>query len=262
MDEPVISLDNVWFFRNGRPVLENISFSIEKGDFTALIGPNGGGKTTLIRLMAGLLKPNQGEVRILGKPPRSVATRLGYVPQDAGINSGDRERFPIAVLDVVLMGRLKAFRRFPRYSARDKAAARKALEQVEMWDGCKRHIGELSGGQRQRVMIARALATEPDILLLDEPTAGVDTRHQAEFYDILKDINQSVTIVIVCHELMMINSYVKSVACVNRSVHYHGHAEVTQEMIDMHQCPVELVAHGLPHRVLKHHVNGNGLTSQ
>ncbi len=252
MGAPVISLTDVRFSRNGEPVLQDVNLSIQKGDFTALIGPNGGGKTTLIRLMVGLIRPDEGRVRVLGKPPRAVATRLGYVPQNADVN----ERFPISVLDVVLMGRLQTFRRWPRHSREDKAAARKALEAMEMWEFRNRHVGELSGGQQQRVMIARALATEPEILFLDEPTASVDTKHQSEFYEILKDLNRAATIVIVCHELMMINAYVKSVACVNRCVHYHGDAEVTQEMIDMYQCPVELVAHGLPHRVLKEH-NGD-----
>ncbi len=252
MGAPVILLQNVWFSHNGEPVLENVNLAIRKGDFTALIGPNGGGKTTLIRLMVGLLKPDKGKIRVLGKPPRSVATRLGYVPQNIGAN----QRFPVSVLDVVLMGRLTTFRRWPRHSRKDKDAARKALEAMEMWEFRNRHVGELSGGQQQRVMIARALATEPEILFLDEPTASVDTKHQSEFYEILRELNRVVTIVIVCHELMMINAYVKSVACVNRCVHYHGDAEVTQEMIDMYQCPVELVAHGLPHRVLKEH-NGD-----
>ncbi len=254
MNDPVIEIENVLFSRNGQTVLQNVNLTVEKGNFTALIGPNGGGKTTLIRLMVGLLKPDQGTVRVLGKPPAQVAKRLGYVPQ----NLDDNERFPISVFDVVLMGRLKTFRRWPRYSRADKEAARKALEQMEMWAFRNRHIGQLSGGQRQRVMIARALATDPEILFLDEPTASVDTKHQSEFYEILKALNSSATIVIVCHELMMINAYVKSVACVNRCVHYHDHAEVTEEMIDMYQCPVELVAHGLPHRVLRAHDGGGG----
>jgi zinc transport system ATP-binding protein len=254
---PVIQLEHVRFSRNGEPVLDNVNLTIPEGDFTALIGPNGGGKTTLIRLMVGLLRPDDGRVRVLGRSPRSVSTRLGYVDQQVGVNP----RFPISVLDVVLMGRLKSFRRWPRHSREDKAAARRALEGMEMWDFRNRHVGELSGGQYQRVMIARALATDPEILFLDEPTASVDTKHQAEFYEILKDLNRRVTIVIVCHDLMMINAYVKSVACVNRCVHYHNHAEVTQEMIDMYQCPVELVAHGLPHRVLREHP-GNGRTGR
>ncbi len=254
MGDPVIELQDVWFHRNGQSVLQNVNLAIERGNFTALIGPNGGGKTTLIRLMVGLLKPDRGVVRVLGKPPGQVAQRLGYMPQ----NLGNNERFPVSVLDVVLMGRLKTFRRWPRHSRADKEAAREALERMEMWEFRNRHIGQLSGGQRQRVMIARALATDPEILFLDEPTASVDTKHQSEFYEILKRLNRRKTIVIVCHELMMINTYVQSVACVNRCVHYHDHAEVTEEMVDMYQCPVELVAHGLPHRVLKEHNGGEG----
>lgn len=254
MAEPVIQLEDVWFSRRGQTVLQNVNLTIEKGNFTALIGPNGGGKTTLIRLMVGLLKPDHGTVRVLGKPPGQTAKQLGYVPQSLDANA----RFPISVFDVVLMGRLKTFRRWPRHTRKDKEAAREALEGMEMWEFRNRHIGQLSGGQLQRVMIARALATDPDILFLDEPTASVDTKHQSEFYEILKELNRRKTIIIVCHELMMINTYVKSVACVNRCVHYHDHAEVTEEMIDMYQCPVELVAHGLPHRVLRAHNGGGG----
>ncbi len=246
---PVIEIEDLFFSFNGGPVLEKIDLTIRERDFTALIGPNGGGKTTLLKLMLGLLKPDRGNVRIFGKSPRQVARRLGYVPQEVGVN----RTFPITVRDVVRMGRLRSFRGWAFGSKKDRMAVQKALEQVDMWEFRGRHIGELSGGQRQRVFIARALATHPEILFLDEPTASIDTKHQTEFYDILKELNRTVTVVIVCHDLMVISSYVKSVACVNRFIHYHDSAEVTDDMIDMYHCPVELLAHGLPHRVLKHH---------
>ncbi len=249
MGGPVIEIDGLTYALNGEPILQNVDLSIEDGDFTAVIGPNGGGKTTLLKLMIGLLRPDQGRIRILGGSPDQVAHRIGYVAQETDTNRS----FPITVLDVVLMGRLKPFRGWSRREGGDRNTARRVLEQLEMWEHRGRRIGELSGGQRQRVLIARALATEPEILLLDEPTASVDVQHQTEFYDLLKELNRTVTIVIVCHDMMIISAYVKSVACVNRCVHFHDKAEVTQEMVDMYHCPVELVAHGLPHRVLGEH---------
>jgi len=245
---PVIEIENLGFAYNGAPVLEDVNLSLGRGCFTALIGPNGGGKTTLLKLMLGLLRPDRGHIRILGKPPAQAAHRLGYVPQEVSFNKS----FPVSVLDVVLMGRLRSSKG-RGYSKSDKAAAQQALEQLELWEYRKRRIGELSGGQRQRVFIARALASEPEILFLDEPTASVDAGHQAEFYRLLKDLNKKVSIVIVNHDLLVISSQVKSVACVNRTLHYHGGAEITDDMIRMYQCPVELVAHGIPHRVLRAH---------
>jgi len=221
-----------------------------------MIGPNGGGKTTLIKLMLGLLESDAGMVRILGRSPKSASHRIGYVPQDVHI----KKNFPVSALDVVLMGRLKPGRGWSRPTRDDRLAASAALEQVEMDRFSDHRIGTLSGGQKQRVFVARALVTEPQLLLLDEPTASIDTRGQGEFYKLLKKLNQSLTIIIVSHDLMVISGYVKSVACVNQRLHYHGHAELTGEMIEMmyhctaeDTCPVELIAHGVPHRVLHEH---------
>jgi len=247
---PAIEIRDLWFSYNSQTVLQEVNITLHKGEFTALIGPNGGGKTTLMKLMIGLLEPKQGSVRILGKNPKEIAHRLGYVPQEIGINKS----FPISVIDVVMMGRLKSLNGWSSgYSKNDKNAAQKILEQLEMWEYRNRRIGELSGGQRQRVFIARALVSNPEILFLDEPTANIDTKHQSDFYKLLNDLNKTVTILIISHELVVISSYIKSVACVNRTVHYHGAAEMTEEMVDMYCCPVELIAHGLPHRVLREH---------
>lgn len=247
--ETVIEIKDLHFSYNRRPVLKGINLRLEKGCFTALIGPNGGGKTTLLKLMLGLLKPDQGTVRVLGKTPREISRKLGYVPQEIGINRD----FPISVLDVVLMGRIRSAQGWSRHSAQDKAAAQAVLERLDMWELRKRRIGELSGGQRQRVFIARALVSDPEILFLDEPTANVDSSHQNDFYRLLRELNTRMSIIIVNHDLMVISSQVKSVACVNRTVHYHNGAEITDDMIRMYDCPVELVAHGIPHRVLRTH---------
>ncbi|MBU4316995.1 MAG: ATP-binding cassette domain-containing protein, partial [Proteobacteria bacterium] len=162
------------------------------------------------------------------------------------------KNFPVSARDVVLMGRLQKQRKF-RYSKQDHVHVQKALETMEMWEYRDYRMDELSGGQRQRIFIARALATEPDILILDEPTASLDTPGHNMFYGLLKELNQTLTIVLASHDVMLLSSYVKSVACVNQTVHYHDSAEITEEMMDMVHCPVEVIAHGLPHRVLKTH---------
>jgi zinc transport system ATP-binding protein len=253
----LVEINNVDFSYNGDTVLEDINLDVRQGDFIAMIGPNGGGKTTLLKLMLGLLKPDAGTIRVNGDSPRKASSCIGYVPQDVHINS----RFPITALDVVLMGRLDPKKRWARKTAANRREALDTLEQLEMAAHAEKKIGELSGGQRQRVFIARALVTHPRLLLLDEPTASIDTRGQAEFFKLLEKLNQEITIVVVSHDLLVISRYIKSVACVNRRLHYHDQAEITGDMLETmypctveETCPVELIAHGhLPHRVLRHH---------
>jgi len=249
MRDAIIEIKNLSFAYGRQLVLENIDFKTKAGDFVAIIGPNGGGKTTLLKLLLGLLEAEKGKVRIFGQTPRRVSYRIGYVPQEMYIN----RHFPVSALDIVLMGKLNPSRRWSRPSGRDRRMAQEALDRMEMGRYFHKRIDEMSGGQRQRIFIARALVSEPDILFLDEPTANIDTKGQADIYDLLKDLNQKMTILMVSHDLMFISSYVKSVACVNRHVHYHDHPEITDEMVDMCNCPVEFVAHGLPHRILPEH---------
>lgn len=249
MKNPVIEVSHLYFSYNGSPVLTDVSLSIRKNEFVAFIGPNGGGKTTLVKLLLGLLKPDRGVIRIMGHSPSKVAHRIGYVPQDVSVNKS----FPISVIDVVLMGRLQSHR-WARISKEDRTAAEKALESLEMLEYKNRKIDDLSGGQRERVFIARALATDPDILFLDEPTANIDSQGKTYLYALLKELNQTKTIFVVSHDTMVLSSYVTAVACVNKDVHYHDDAEITEEMMDMgYHCPVELIAHGIPHRILKTH---------
>jgi len=256
MSDNVIEIKNLNFSYNNQPVLRDVNLTLHQGDFVAMIGPNGGGKTTLLKLMLGLLNAGSGDVRIFNKPPQAVSHRIGYVPQDVHVN----KNFPISVLDVVLMGKLRPGRGWSRHSQQDRQAAINALDQVEMKKFRDQRIGELSGGQKQRVFVARALVTDPELLFLDEPTASIDTKGQNEFYALLKELNKTITILIVSHDLMVISGSIKSVICVNQKLHYHGHAELTSEMIEMmydctadETCPVELIAHGLPHRVLHKH---------
>jgi len=256
MNPPLIEIKDLHFAYNHQPVLQDINLSIEQGDFVAMIGPNGGGKTTLLKLMLGLLHPAKGSIRILNQPAEKASYHIGYVPQDVSVN----RTFPISVLDVVLMGKLGPGNRWKRNKAKDRNEALDALEKMGMAGYEDRKIGELSGGQRQRVFVARALVSNPELLFLDEPTANIDTEGQTGFYKLLKELNQNVTILIVCHEWIVISTYVKSVACVNKNLHFHHQPALDPEMMEIMYpktmdgvCPVELVAHGIPHRVLKPH---------
>ena len=245
-----IEFENVWFSYERSTVLQEVSFSLEQGEFLGIIGPNGGGKTTLLKLMLGILKPDRGRIRILGQAPHDASHRVGYVPQGTDFNRG----FPVSVLDVALMGRMNTSRIGRRYSREDREKVKEVLEKVGMWDYRNRPVGKLSGGQRQRVFIARALATNPEILFLDEPTASVDSEFQTDLYDFLKALNKEVTIVVISHDIGVISAHMKSIACVNKQFIFHSGAEISQEMLDMaYQCPVDLIAHGLPHRVLHSH---------
>jgi zinc transport system ATP-binding protein len=249
--QPIIQVSNLSFSYNGTTVLKNVSFTVHEREFLALIGPNGGGKTTLLKLLLGLLNPDSGEILIFDEPPPKSAHRIGYVPQDVAMNRS----FPISVIDVVLMGRLRSHRG-ARISEEDRNAAKKALSQLEMLPYQNRRIDDLSGGQKERVFIARALAADPDLLLLDEPIANLDNAGRGELYALLKEINKTKTILVVSHDMMVLSSYVTAVACVNKDVHYHGKAEITEGMMEMgYPCPVELIAHGIPHRILKTHVD-------
>lgn len=257
MNSPIVEITGLSFSYNGHPVLENVNLQVPEGDFIVIIGPNGGGKTTLLKLMLGLLKPSRGEIRVMGQSVRQAAPYIGYVPQNVHIN----HNFPITAIDIVMMGMPVShtpWRRRHLPSARQAAMA--ALERLGVGALAERKIGALSGGQRQRVFIARALVTRPRLMLLDEPTASIDAKGQTDFFNMLKELNQTVTILVVSHDLMVISRYAKSVACVNRTLFYHDQAEITGDMfasmypcLEGEVCPVELVAHGLPHRVLREH---------
>lgn len=255
-EDTIVEIKNVWFGYNERQVLQDVSLDIRQGDFIAMIGPNGGGKTTLLKLMLGLLRPDSGSIRIMGRPAHKASHHIGYVSQYININ----RNFPITAIDVVLMGKLKPKKRWDSKSGQDRHEALEVLERMEVAAYASSKMDELSGGQRQRVFIARALVTRPKVLLLDEPTASIDAKGQAEFYRMLHALNKDITILVVSHDLVAISTHVKSVACVNKRLHHHHQAEITGEMLeemypctDEEVCPVELVAHGLPHRVLKHH---------
>ena len=252
----IIEIKNLDFAYTREAVLKDVNLTIRQKDFVAIIGPNGGGKTTLLKLVLGLLAPVKGTVRVDGKSPQEASPCIGYVPQDVHTNRS----FPITAIDVVLMGKLDPNKRLSRRSTANRREALAALERMEMAVHADKKIGLLSGGQRQRVFIARALVAGPKLLLLDEPTASIDTKGQADFYRLLRELNKDITVLVVSHDLFVISRYVKSVACVNKKLHYHDQAEITGDMLETmypctveEVCPVELVAHGLPHRVLMDH---------
>lgn len=248
----IIDIKNLDFAYDGEPVLEDINLSIQPLDFVAMVGPNGGGKTTLLKLLLGLLTPLRGTVRIDGKSPQAASQCIGYVPQNVNLNHS----FPITAIDVVMMGQLDPQKPFSRRNASNRRDALAALDRMGMAAYADKKIGLLSGGQRQRVFIARALVTAPKLLLLDEPTASIDTKGQADFYRLLQELNQDVTVLVVSHDLLAVSRYVKSVACVNKNLHYHDQAEITGTMLETmypssgeEVCPVEMITHSHPDRV-------------
>ncbi len=251
MQRPLaIEVDHVSFSYHKVPILEDVTFSLPQGDFLAILGPNGGGKTTLLKLMLGLLVPQKGSIRVLGKPPKQARTSVGYLPQHTDFNLS----FPISAYEITLMGRLPRKKLGRPYSREDHKKAQEVLELVGMWEHRYSLISHLSGGERQRVFIARALAAEPAILFLDEPTASVDPGFGIDLYGLLNELNKKVTIVVITHDIGVISRHVRSVACINRTLMFHGEGKITQEMLDMaYQCPVDLVAHGVPHRVFPNH---------
>ncbi len=251
----VISVRHLWAGYDGEPVLIDVNLTVEELDFIGLIGPNGGGKTTLLKVLLGLLPPMRGEVRIMGREVEEGRRYVGYVPQSVEF---DRD-FPISVWDVARMGRLGRRRLLQRYTAHDDEVVAQVLREVDMLDLRDHPIGTLSGGQRQRVYVARALATEPQILLLDEPLSSVDPQVSMNIYELLDRLNERVTILMVSHDMSAISSHVKAVGCLNHRLFYHGEKQITPDMLEAaYQCPVDLIAHGVAHRVFPEHVLEGG----
>jgi zinc transport system ATP-binding protein len=217
----VIDLENVTFGYGDVPVVEDVSFAVEAGEFLGLLGPNGSGKTTLLALMLGLLEPDAGTVRLFGEPAHAFSDgeRVGYVAQDAtDVKAG----MPITVREIVAMGRYPRAG-LSRLSGRDREIATDAMERVGIADLAGRRVAQLSGGQRQRVFIARALAAEADLLVLDEPAVGVDAESRERFYDLLHDLNErGMTIVLIEHDIGVVTERASRIACMNREVYFHG----------------------------------------
>lgn len=241
-DRVAIRFDEVTYSYGAAPVLERVTFAIAEGEFTAIIGPNGGGKTTMLKLMLRLLKTQTGFVRIFGLKPETARRSIGYMPQHPHLDP----LFPVTVADVVLLARLGGGWKLGIYRKRDREAAAAALEAVGLADLKDRPFSALSSGQRQRVLIARALATEPELLLLDEPTSNLDPSVQDGLYELLHRLNEKLTVVVVSHDVGFVSKYVQKVVCVNREAVLHPVSAVEGEMVSMLYGGMEMriVDHG------------------
>ena len=237
---PIVEFKDVSFSYNSEKVLENVNLEIGPNDFIWIVGPNGGGKTTLVKLLMGLLRPKQGTISIFGSPVVECRERVGYMPQHAHLDL----QFPVTVMDVALMGRLNSGVRPGGFSANDRAAATRALAAVKLDTLANRRLGELSGGQQRRLLIARALACDPDLLVLDEPTANLDRLVERELFDILRELSKRMTVIMVSHDPAFVSDFVKSVVCVNKSVSVHPTTRFDSEfMYDLYRGGMRIVRH-------------------
>ena len=219
----VIDFKDVSFNYDNSPTLVDINFSIEKNDFVAIVGPNGGGKSTLLKLILAQEIPSKGSIKVFGDKNYKSLEKLGYVPQF----TTHQQDFPLRLIDMVLQSKLRNNSFFVRYSLKDKQRAAEILEMLKIGEYKDKFLSELSGGQRQRALIARALIDDPEILILDEPTASVDISVEQDIYDILKDLNKNMTILLVTHDVSFVSKYVNKVFCVNRYLHAHKLDELT-----------------------------------
>ncbi len=236
-----IETHNISFAYPQRPlILQHIDWQVKSGEFIALVGPNGGGKSTLLKIILGLLKPQQGQVQILGESLAKNRKRIGYVPQFTDFSRD----YPITVEETVLLGRLGKTRPYFGYRKQDREIAQRVMQEAYVADLHAQRLGTLSGGQLQRVLIARALASEPDILILDEPTTNIDMRTEEDIFALLKTFNQRMTIVVVSHDIGFISSYVNRVACLNKTLLCHHTDALHGKLIqDLYEQPVRSIHH-------------------
>jgi zinc transport system ATP-binding protein len=242
----VIHVEKVNFSYDGEVVLQDVSLTVREKEFVWVVGPNGGGKTTLVKLILGLLHPKSGHISVFGSPVKSVRQRIGYMPQHAHLDP----RFPVRVIDVALMGRLRSGVGPAPYTKQDRRAALEALEQVGLSDLLKRTLAELSGGQQRRLLIARALASQPDLLILDEPTANLDIQIEGELFELLRSLNKRLTIIMVSHDPTIVSEFVEHVVCVNRTLAVHPTGQLDRRVVS------EL--YGAPRRIVRHDIHKDG----
>lgn len=245
----LVSLKDVSVHYDTTTALEGVSLDINDDDFLGVIGPNGGGKTTLVQAILGSVI-HTGEVSYSPQLTSEGFRCIGYMPQQSEF---DRS-FPITVIDVVMSGLQAKKGLWERYTADDRRRAMELLEMTEISDIAERQINEISGGQMQRALLCRAIILEPRLLILDEPTNFVDNRFENELYTLLKRLNERMAIVMVSHDIGTISSVVKSIVCVNRTVHRHDSNIITAEQLENYHCPIQIISHGhIPHTVLEHH---------
>nr|WP_302437161.1 metal ABC transporter ATP-binding protein [Bacteroides intestinalis] len=273
MNTPLIEIKNLSAGYDSRTVLRNVNLTVYDRDFLGIIGPNGGGKTTLIKCILGLLKPTAGEILYSDKRfvtsnkqgstaqrPALTANRsvlkMGYLPQ---YNSIDR-KFPITVEEVILSGLSSQKSLISRFTATHREKARQVIARMGLEGLEKRAIGALSGGQLQRALLGRAIISDPALVVLDEPSTYIDKRFEARLYELLAEINHDCAIILVSHDIGTVLQQVKSIACVNETLDYHPDTGVSEEWLERNfNCPIELLGHGaLPHRILAEHKHGDG----
>ncbi len=247
--EKLVEITNLTAGYNGLVALDRVNLSVFKNDFIGIIGPNGGGKTTLLKVILGLIKPSEGGIKYNLEDGDDMFN-IGYVPQQF---SADK-KFPISVEQAVLSGLLRKRNIMGSYAAKDKDKAIAVLTKMGIPELRHKPFGELSGGETQRTLLARAIISSPQLLLLDEPDTYVDQLFESELFNILKELNDKMAIMVVSHDAGMISSYVRTIACVNKQLHYHPSNEINNEILKAYNCPIDLITHGtVPHRVLKDH---------
>uniref|UniRef100_UPI00321710DE metal ABC transporter ATP-binding protein n=1 Tax=uncultured Draconibacterium sp. TaxID=1573823 RepID=UPI00321710DE len=245
--EPLLKIENLTVGYDKIPVLQNVNLEIFDKDFLGVIGPNGGGKTTLLKAILGLLKPEEGRISFR-EDLRGRKKPIGYLPQVRHID----RKFPITVFDVVLSGSIMENKKRAKSEAKDKVD--NLLREMGLAEIRDKAIGELSGGQMQRVFLCRALLSDPKLLILDEPDTFVDNRFEGELYEKLRHLNKEIAIILVSHDIGTISSHVKTIACVNNHLHYHPSNIISQEQLNGYNCPIQIISHGeIPHTILKHH---------
>lgn len=251
MSDLILSIEHASVKLDSSIVLQDVSFQVKRDDFIGVIGPNGGGKTTLVRLMLGLVKPVRGHVKYM-IPHGTGSSKIGYLPQ---VHQFDKQ-FPIIVQDVVLSGLPQRKKIISKHSGEEIEKAQYWMERLGINLLRKKTIGTLSGGEMQRVFLCRSLISDPELLILDEPDTYVDNMFEKELYEELKELNKKMAIVLVSHDVGTITAYIKSIACVNRNLHYHPSNIITDKQLAAYNCPVQLITHGeVPHTVLAKHEN-------
>lgn len=249
--ENLIEIKDVTAGYGPKIVLKDITLDVRQDDFLGIIGPNGGGKTTLLKLILGLLTPKSGSIHFFRNGQEVSSLKTGYLPQ---MNNIDK-KFPISVKEVIASGLAAQKPLFKKYNREQNEQIEQVIGQMGLEELATRPIGELSGGQLQRVLLGRSIVSRPQLLILDEPNSYVDKRFESRFYQLLEEINKESAIILVSHDIGTVLTMVKNIACVNETLHYHPGADVSEEWLgEKYACPIELVGHGnLPHRVLKVH---------
>ncbi len=247
MSRKLIDIKSLSVSYNGDTVLKDVNLEVFSNDFIGVVGPNGGGKTTLVKAILGLIKPAKGNIH------RTFSSRLagsiGYLPQVQKIDY----KFPITVKDVVRSGLSDGSNMFKGDQDSD-ARIKKTLQDMGVLGLIKKSIGSLSGGELQRVLLCRSIISDPELLILDEPNSFVDNKFERDLYEKLKQLNDKMAIILVSHDIGTISYYIKSIACVNKKLHYHKSNIITEDQLASYDCPIQIITHGhLPHTVLKEH---------